>query len=190
MSDTFTYLGAGVPTFDGDLLTVGEETIHRRWVTNNSSAPLTSGTLRLTYFTARKTETTTQVRVAGGNAAAAATPTLIRFGLWLIAADGGATLVASIANDLTIFAAANTAYTRSWTTPYAKVAGQRYAFGALCVSGATVPQICSNSMNAVNEPSAAPRLSGAITSQTDLPATFADASVAATGTSPYAAILP
>lgn len=171
-------------------LASGEETYDRRHILTNTGISLTSQLLRLTYFTARKSETTAQVRINSGTTAAAATPTLVRIGLYLIASNGDGTLVASVPNDTSLMSVANTGYTRSWSTPYAKISGQRYAVGVLLVSATTVPTICGGTMNAVNEPAASPRLSAAISGQTDLPASFTDASVLTTGSSPYAAVLP
>ena len=164
-----------------NLLTVGEETFTRDFAT--TSTGMTSQALRLTYFTARKTETTTQVRVL-------TTPTLCRVGLYSIASNGDGTLVASTANDTTLFAAASTAYTKSWSVAYAKVSGQRYAIGVLVVSSVTVPTIIAALLNTATEPAIDPRLSGSLGAQSDLPSSFTSASVAAASSRPYAAVLP
>lgn len=179
------------PTALGNLLTSGEEVFSRDSATANSAASSTQN-LRLTYFTARKAETTTQVRVLTGNTAAAATPTLCRVGLYSIAANGDGTLVASIASDTTLFAATNTAYTRSWSSSYAKVAGQRYALGILVVTAAAAPTFTSSVLATATSTEAAfdPRLSGTIISQTDLPSTFTSGSVTASSNRYYGAILP
>ncbi|GAA0494815.1 hypothetical protein Ade02nite_19680 [Paractinoplanes deccanensis] len=175
-----------------NLLTVGEETIARDMAISGGMITNTQ-VLRLTHFTARKSESTTQVRMISGGTAAAATPTLVRMGLYLVDGNGDGTLVASTANDTSLFAATNTAYTRSWTAPYAKVAGQRYALGVLVVTAATAPQLVGNSIAGVGaaaEPSVAPRLSGSLAGQADLPASFTAASLAATGQRFYGVLLP
>jgi len=61
---------------DGNRLTVGESTIGRFNV-NSGSITMTSQSLRLAYFTARKSETVASVRLISGTAAGA-TPTLGR----------------------------------------------------------------------------------------------------------------
>lgn len=151
------------PTLGSDMLTVGEETMGRGTMFHTTITSV-SGQLRLNYFTARKTETTTQVRIWTGTVSAAPTPTLCKFGLWQIDANGNGTLVASTANDTTLFAAVNTSYTRSWIAPYAKVAGQRYATGVLIVSALTMPQfigsLVTNAVEQFADPATVSLLSG------------------------------
>lgn len=185
-------ISGDVSTFSANALTLGESTLPRLQVTSTSSATGT-GNLRLTYFTAQKTETTTQVRVISGGTAAAATPTLVRIGLYLIDGSDGGTLVASTVSDTALFAATNTVYTRSWSTPYAKVAGQRYALSVLVVTGAAAPTLAGHAAlaSAAGEvTTVAPRLSATFSGQTDLPASFATGSLAVSGNLHYAAILP
>jgi hypothetical protein len=173
-----------------NVLTSGEGTTLRENATTGAAVAATTGIMRLAYFTALKSETTTAVRVGTGTTAAAATPTLCRIGLYSIAANGDGTLVASIANDTTLFAGASTSYTRSWSTPYAKVAGQRYAVGLLVVSGATTPTLNGVALSSSAEAAVAPRLAGLISGQTDLPSSFVAGDVAVYGGLLYAAILP
>lgn len=174
-----------------NLLAVGEETIARD-LASSSTIAVASGELRLTYFTARKTEPSTQVRVPTGGTAAAATPTLCRIGLYTVAANGNGTLVAAIANDTALFAATFTAYTRTWASPVAKVAGRRYAVGILVVTAAATPTFAGvNAAGSVaSEATVVPRLSGTLTGQTDLPASFTDAGLSTGARRYYAAILP
>lgn len=174
---------------DPDRLTVGEATMRRRDVSSNSVAT-GSGTMRLGYFTARKTETVTQVRIASGTTAAGATPSLARIGVHSVAANGDITLIASTANDTTLFAAASTAYTRALTAPFNKVAGQRYAVGILFVTGATAPTTLGNGVLPATENGTAPRLSAFITGLADLPASALAAATLDTGLVPYAVLLP
>lgn len=177
--------------FTGNQLTVGEETIPREIFTSAAASSPASGQLRFTYFTARKTEVTTQVRLYTGSTAAAATPTLCRIGLWEVAANGDLTLVASTANDTTLFAAALTAYTRSWQSSYGKVAGRRYAISPLVVSAAAMPTFGGLAIAYTAEAQGqAPPLAGILAGQTDLPSPISAGSVAASGMRVYAAVLP
>jgi hypothetical protein len=171
------------------LLTSGEETMLRDCIAS-SGVSATTGNLRLSYFQARKTETTTQVRISTGGTAAAATPTLCRIGLYSIAASGDGTLVASTVNDTTLFAAVNTAYLRSWSSSYAKSAGLWYALGVLVVSGAATPTFLGTTAVTPSELAISPRLTGNIGSQADLPSSFTAGSLTTTGSRIYAAILP
>lgn len=186
---TLSSLDARYPL--ASLLTTGEETIIRDLVTANGLST-TSQALRLTYLTARKSETTTQVRFPSGAAGAGATPTLCRIGLYLIAANGDGTLVASTTNDTALWSAPSTIYTRSWTAPYAKIAGQQYALGLLVVTAAATPTFPGNALAAgvINDTAQPPRLSAVLAGQTDLPGSFTAASLTTTGQRFYGVILP
>jgi hypothetical protein len=180
---------------EANKLTTGGDAVMPRWLVNVSTNATGSGNLRLTCFTARLTRSTTQVRFPTGNTAAGATPTLVRVGLYIIVPDTTVnavpqyTLVAAIANDTTLMAAANTDYTRSWTAAYQLQAGQRYALGLLVVTAAAAPTVCGYGCADAAELAMAPRLTGQLAGQSDLPATFADTALAASGSSMYAALL-
>lgn len=156
---------------DGNSIASGTETMARTVARDQSIAPVTQE-LILTYFTARKSETVNNVRVNTGNTAAAATPTLCRIGLYSVDGAGNLTLVASTANDTTLFAGTFTVYTRAFSVGYALVAGSRYALGLLVVSAAAMPKFGGifpgGGVNA--EIAIAPQLAGHITAQADLPA--------------------
>lgn len=173
------------PRDQSQLLATGEEAFDRRMGTG-SGIGMTSGTFRLTYFTCRRAQTSTQVRTVSGSTAAAATPSLCRVGLYTIDAAGAGTLVASTANTTSLWAATSTVYTTSWSVSYALTPGVRYAFGFLCVSSSTVPTLAGLGMSLGSEPNLAPRLSAALTSQSDLPGSFTDASLGTTGSTVYA----
>lgn len=178
---------AAVPRDTSNLLVVGEETYNRQ--TRVDSSGLTNGRLQLTYFTARKSETTSQVRVISGGTATA-TVTLARIGLYSIAANGDGTFVAATDSDTSLLASTNTLYTRSWAVPAAKVAGQRYALGVL-VLAATAGSVTSVVTSGFGtELATAPRLNGIISGLSDLPASFAEAGLSTTSFLMYGAVLP
>lgn len=183
-------IGGQLSLPDADDVAVGAQTVQRALAM--SSISMTSGTLRLSYFTAPRSEQWTQVRMGSTGTAAAATPTLIRFGLYIVdATSGDLALAASTPNDTALFAAINTSYSRSLTAPINAVAGQRYAFGSLVVSAAAVPSVSGSApLLAATETAIAPRLCGFITSLTDLPASIAAGSIFPTGSRPYAVLLP
>lgn len=172
-------------------LTSGESTFPRDMIAGTGVTQNT-GVLRLSYFTAYKTETVTQARVIVAGTAAAATPTLVRLGLYLIDGSDGGTLVASTTNDTTLLAATNTAYSKAFSASYTKVAGQRYALGLLVVSGAATPSMFGNSVmiNHTAEYGIAPRLSATITGQTDLPSSFVAGGLTNTALRLYGVVLP
>jgi hypothetical protein len=173
----------------GDELASGQEVLARDLVTSNKAA--TSGALFLTYFTARKDEAETKVRSYSTGTAAAATPTLVRIGLYQAESNGDLTLVASTANDTTLYAAANTAYEKALQAGYSLVKGRRYALGFLVVSGVAVPTLAAAPANtALDETAKTPRLSGVLTGQTDLPTTITAASIGTTAQRIYGALIP
>jgi hypothetical protein len=170
-------------------LAVGESTLPRD-IAQGVATAVSSGSVRLTFFTATKSETTTQVRVISGNTAAAPTPTVVRFGLYRVEGNGTLTLVASTANDTSLLSAANTPYTVPWQSSHPKVAGQRYAFAVLVVSPATLPNFVGQSLNSVGEMFAAPMLAGQLAGQSDLLGSAPGNGISGSGSRIYAAILP
>ncbi|CAN5659585.1 hypothetical protein BH24ACT15_BH24ACT15_29850 [soil metagenome] len=172
-------------------LAVGEE-IYSRDSIAIATVPSTTQNVRLVYFTARKSETTTQVRVRGGNTAAAATPTRCEIALFEINAAGDGTRVAVTANDTSLFATTFTAYTRSWIASYSKIAGQRYALGWLVVTTVAAPTYTGANLAfaADDEFDSSPRFTGKLTGQTTMPSSFTAASVTGSNVRPYGVILP
>jgi collagen triple helix repeat protein len=192
---------AGAPGADGapgapavgsaSALAAGHETHDRAYV-RDSGVSLPSGTMRMSYFTARRAETVATMRVTGGATAAGATPTLARFGLYSINASGDATLIASTPNDTTLFAVANALQSRAFSVPVALVAGQRYACAVLVITAAAAPTCCGVTGTIPFDTALAPRTVAQRTGQADLPANITNAQLATspTGNAPYAAVLP
>lgn len=168
-----------------NMFSTGEAPIPR--VLLNGTYSHVTGLLKLTAFTAKRTETINSVRIISTNPAAAATPTLIRIGIYAIDSAGDGTLVASTANDTTLLAALNTRYTKALSAPFSKVAGTRYACGLLVVTGATAPSVaCTLPVSSgtagggFSELNENPWVHSALVSQADLPASFAKASFGST----------
>lgn len=187
----FEQLALALSSLNMSALTTGEETVNRNLV-SSSAGTTASQVLKLSYFTARKSEPVGNLRMYSGGTAAGATPTLVRGGLYSIDGGGAGTLVASIASDTALFAAGNTGYTRALSAAYNKVAGQRYAFGLLVVTAAATPTFCTAGLVlSTLSGLTSPILEGQIAAQADLPATFTAASVAASATGQiYAELLP
>jgi len=123
------------------ILAVGEETFPAPHI-NANSITATSGIMRVSCFTARKSEKIGQLRVVSGGAVQSGA-TLIRLGVYMISGAAGtytAHLVANTENDLTIFTATSTEYTRTLTAPFWKSAGQIYGLAVLVVGG-TAPTL-------------------------------------------------
>lgn len=146
---------------------------------NTNAAPV-AGQLCLVFFTARKSETITQIRVPSGGTARSGTPTLQKLAVFTEdPTTKDIARVAITASDTALFAAASTEYTKAFLASFSKVAGQRYAVGFLQVGGTTPPtfyytayaasQIMGTMMNR------APRIASLVASQTDIGSSYTSA---------------
>lgn len=168
----------------------GEENLDRMMLSSTNNA-LTNQVLRLSYFTARRTESISQVYMITGGTAAGATPTYAAIGVYQEdPVTGNLTLVASTASDTTLFAATSTKYTKALQAAFTKRAGIRYAVGVLVVSAAAFPTFLSVTIQ--NQPEAAvyPRRTASIGGQATLPASIANASLLNSGMFLYAVLVP
>lgn len=182
---------AADPTLNPNALTAGQATMLRHEVSTTSALLGTSGWLRLSYFTATKTEQTTKVRIYTGGTAAGATPTLCRLALYDVdPVTGNLTLLAATANDTTLFAATVSAYQRNFTAPAQLVAGRRYAVGVIVVSAAALPSFAGSVAISGDAYAIPPRMTGLLSGQTDLPATIAAGLVGQSASFLFAAVLP
>jgi hypothetical protein len=186
-------LAAEVAIVNGSLLTTGEATFPR-WLINNVTSALTSQIWRIAFFTARKTETITQVSFVQGSVAAGATPSLVRYGIYSVAGNGDCTLINSTVNDTSLLAAAAGARsTKALSSSFSKVKGTRYGVAVLVVTAATTPQIAAVTPLSAIELGKLPRLVGYQTGQADLPASVTEAAMAGvtqTTVIPYAVLEP
>lgn len=190
MPNNYNICDQSLDYFDLQRLTTGESTFPRDIATNAAVSMGSSGALRLVYFTAGKTEVITQVRMVSGGTAAGATPTLVRVGVWTSDATGALlSQVAATANDTTLLAGTNTAYTKAFASSFTKTAGQRYAVGLLVVTGAAMPTM-SGTTGLTTLTGQSPALSFQMSGQADLPSTAAVGSLAASGSRPYFELLP
>ena len=177
------------PNSDTRGIVTGESTIPRLDATDGTIS-LTSGSMRLTYFTATKSETCNTVRVFTGGTAAGATPTLVRVGVYSVASDGSLTLVASTASSTSLFASAATVYARTLTASFDKIAGQRYALGILVVTAAAAPTTYGAAPLIGSEMAITPRLAAVVSGLTDIPSTVATGGVTDSNRVFYAVVLP
>lgn len=173
------------------LLAAGETSMDRRDI-NSSIITLTSNSLRLSYFTALRTETISQVFFKTGATAAGATPTVVQAGIWIEdEATGDLTNVALTTNDTTLMAAANTEYTKALAASFQKVAGRRYAAGLLVVTAATAPIVYGGAFFIGSDGVRSPKIMGLVGSQTSIAAgTITNASIGGSSLSPAITLLP
>lgn len=155
----------------------GNETCSRLQV-NSSAIAVVSQSLNLTYFTATKSATVSQVAVeVGGTPASGGLAAYIGIGLYLQNADGSLTLVASTSgSNQSAFQSADAAVTLNLSSSVFVTAGRRYAIGLLVNSSNTLPTfrgIDSKSLSLAASPVLALRVTG----QTSLPASIASGSL-------------
>ena len=167
------------------LLTTGEEAYSREIITN-TSITLITGRVHLIFWTARKAGTTSNVVFL--SAAAGATNTLARIGVYSVDAAGALTLVGSSASDTALFTVANTRIVKALSSPFARVLGQRYATALLCVGG-TMPSVGGRASGGQTQSEwfQAPMLTAGATAA-DLPATIPLASLSTITGAFYAAV--
>lgn len=173
----------------GDELSAGAETMPPLLAKDDIT--MSTQTLRLTLFTANRDETVSNVTTYSTTTPAGATPTLIRKVLYKVEDNGDLTLVASTANDTSLYSVGNTEYVKALTSPYTYAAGQRYAGGVLVVTAGTAPTILgSGSSTRPNQAllgRSGTRKTGARTGQTDLPASITTGVLANTTSAIYIA---
>lgn len=185
-------LGAGfAPAVAADQLAAGEATLSRVYGTG-SGVPLTASQVKLTYFTAQRSESITRLRLDTAGTAAGATPTLAKMGVYSVDAAGNLTLVAATASDTSLFGTAFASYSRSLASgaTWQKIAGQRYAFAALVVTAAATPSIVGTNSSSGAMQFIAPIVAGAVSAQSDLPATVLAASVVSVANTMCGLMLP
>lgn len=163
----------------GESLDDGQMVIPR--LIANGSVSMTSGTVVLTAFVADKTEAITKISASTWSTAAGATPTLCKMGIYSLAANGDATLVASTASDTSLFNSTFGWFQRSLTSTWNKQEGQRYAAATLVTSGATMPTMHGISNLQGTDIAFLPFLAMSRTGQTDLPASILFSSMVSYG---------
>lgn len=186
-----TVAGSGAVTsrLNGLALATGQSTMDRRDATSGSTT-ISSGAPRFTYMVASKTEAIASVRAITGSTAASGL-TLARVGIYSVDGKGSLTLIASTANDATLFAATNTAYTKALSAPVTLSEGSLYAV-AVMVVGTTGPaiQAAALSTGAAQFTSVYPPIVTGLGGQADLPASVAVGSLSAQTAPLYVELLP
>lgn len=184
----------GAPAAPSDrLLTAGETTLPRTQLITAATGvtpTLNTGRLLLTGFTARRSETINSLAM-WAQTFAAATPTLVRYCVYTVNADGSLSLTASTPNDTTLLATAQTRQSKALSAPWQKQADTRYAAGALVVTAAAAPAVFGLTASSPIFQASEPRLGYRLNSQTDLPASISVASLDTTSSAlVYVEMLP
>lgn len=134
-------------------------------------AAITSGELNLAYFQAPADALPITHIALATQGTIVATPTLIRYGLYEVSDTRDLTLVASSANDTTMFAATYSESPKAFTAPMTLQPHGIYAAAVLVVAGTAGSyngQFILDFVGAME-----PRITGRLENQTDLPATIA-----------------
>jgi hypothetical protein len=167
----------------------GEE-VMPRWAAQNVAIAMTSQTARFGGFVASRSRRVTSLAFCAGSTAAGATPSLVKWALYTVAANGDLTRVGITASDTAMLAAAGSEYIKAMAAPVDLVQGQHYAIGALVVTAATAPTVAGSLINSSGALFAvAPRLSWTVAAQADLAASYAAGSLSQSTSCPYAVAL-
>ncbi len=172
--------------FGGHTLTTGEAIMQRTGA--SGSVTLSNTLLRFTYFTARITETVTQIRFFVATASSGTPPNLCRVGIYQVDNSGNLAQLVALSNDPTLFSATG-GITKTLPIPFNKVRGQRYAVGFLCVTTGTQPALSGINLNSPVEASFAPRISGSV-GATDLAVSYTGAAIGNSGAMLQTHLLP
>ena len=188
-----TELGYRTDPLAGDALTSGV-TNQPRGSGITTHIATVSGVVYFSYFRVPAAFTAANIKMYSGSTAAGATPTLVKFGLYSVAANGDLTRIAQTASDTAIFASGSTAYTRALAASVALAPGTTYASALLITTGAALPTVLSASAVTLGSTGAAlavaPRLSSSFAAQTDLADTVAAGSLANATQRYFAEITP
>ncbi len=171
-----------------EILADGSEGVFNRLLAT-STAGASNGNFRGPYFTCRKSQTITKIRTIVGSTNQVGA-TLCRIGLYTVDASDNLTLVASTANDTSLWASAGTAYDKALSASYAVTRGTRYAVGHLVVGASQAPSLAGFTLLNGAVGNTLPRTGFLIGSQTDLPSSLAVGSMTGSNVMTYAALVP
>ena len=175
------------------LLDAGGESVFDRIPLTNSNASA-SGQIRFAGFICQRSEVVKTVRLVTGGTAAGPTPTFGKVGVYHRFGANWVKEAESI-NDINLFNAANSTFNVAMVSPMRKIVNEQYLVAQMMISAAALPVFqCPSSgwvtaymTDVLNQ---LPRLTGALTGQTDLPASIPDASIVNTTGTFHALLLP
>lgn len=179
-----------VATALGDSLTGGCTNQPRTVGVTGTLAMAASGSMALSYFKVPRVFTAANMAYYTTATAAGATPSLIKYALFSVAANGDLTRIAVTASDTALFAAGNTRYSKALSVAVGLVPGQLYASGLLLVTAAALPTLLTpNALSPTSTAlSQAPRLCGIVAAQTDILTGYTAAQVTNNGSRHFAEI--
>lgn len=170
-----------------DLVTTGQESMNRGFAFQ--SVAIGTGSLRLTFFTARKTETYTQLKTYCGSTAASATPTLCKMGMYRLESNGDVTRIAQTANDTSLWSVAGNEFTKQTEASFTLTSGIRYALATLQVTSGTPATLAGMSLTNTIIGSTSPVMCK-LSTQSDLPSSITASGQTQTGVRVYGEALP
>jgi hypothetical protein len=168
-----------------DLYDAGEPAMPRHFA--SATAALVASRVQLQHFTARRTESITQLRMTTAGTIAAGL-TLGRLGVYSVGSNGDLTLITASTSDTTMFGTANAQVTKTLGATWNKVQGQRYAIGVI-LTGTTMPTVYGG-LSVSLFTGVQPRLNSILTGQTDFPSTIANASLSSAAFNMFVEAIP
>lgn len=164
---------AGLEDIDGSSQTLP------RTAPLSDDVAITSGTLYLSYLEASGSDEVNQLQFVVGDTAAGATPSLVKFALFVVESDGSLTRVA-VGSSAEILGDPATAQSMQ-VTALDLVSGSRYALGLLVITNAATPTMVGvQSVLPSSIVASEPALAHVVTGLADMPTTVAVGDLEAT----------
>jgi hypothetical protein len=159
------------------LMYSGGETVIPRLLTTRNDINIGSGSLKLMYMRAKRSEAITQLRMATGSTVGTS-PTLFRMGVYEVdPATLAHTLIAASDSLTTGLTTTSTTLTRTLTTTWNKVEGKLYGLAFLALESGTLLWEGTQTAQTADTNVSGSAVSSSLAAQTDLPSTIADASL-------------
>ncbi|CAA0078334.1 Uncharacterised protein [Mycolicibacterium vanbaalenii] len=188
-SPPITQVGASSVTFGSNEIQVNAEAnMDRLYCDSTAFMSNNTGIAVFAYFTAKQDITINNLQVFTGSTAAAATPTLVKLGVYSVDPGTGDLTQIGVTASVhgTALNATYTEYTVPLTGSVSLTEGLPYAYAVLQVSGAAVATLQGKGPAGMgNQHFRAPRLSALVTAQTDLQSSYLGSAVGAKSGVPY-----
>ncbi len=155
----------------------GMSNMPRVLANTNSVSIGASQSMRLTSLVSDRSMLVTNIVYRTGGTPAGATPSLIKYALFSVAANGDITKLGVTANNTGLLVAANTEYPQALLTPVEIYPGQLLMTAILVVTAAGLPTFQGITFTGQALIAKAPRQAAAVSSQADIPDFVAAGSV-------------
>lgn len=155
------------------LIAGGGESVLPWYAATQNDRSVSSGTLKLMYFTAQRSEIIKSLKVMTGSAGFG-TPTFFKMAAFAVDSNNDAAMITSTANDPTSTPVNTGALSivRNLLADWSKVAGQDYALAVLGVSSSGATMTGVSMATSADSVFGGKRKAGILTGQTDIPSSI------------------